>query len=152
MLDARRLNGTVWGSAWRLHSSTWNRIVPPINFPSYLIFAHVVSFPDQIWPTCCSIQFLSGLGLLIATALHDAQSNMTVLFASGLLISPAVRNEEWQLRRKIKGKTWTVGCELAAYWAVCNHIDLYFLLDKCFWCKKWEVLTPFIVMVRVSCI
>lgn len=53
--NAWRLNGIVPDDAQRLRSNTWNKIVLPINFLSYLIFPPAVSFPRWIWPPACSV-------------------------------------------------------------------------------------------------
>lgn len=124
--------------AQRPWSNARNEIVLPADFLSYLQFAPVVSSPRWIWPPAWSVRFLYGKGLPIATAPPGAQPDGTLLFASRLLISPAVG-----VRREIKSKAWPVGCELAAYGvsAVIVHNDLFFLQDKCFWHNKGD--SPF---------
>lgn len=141
--NACRLNGIVPDNTKRLQSNTWNKIVLPIHFLSYLIFPHVVSFPCWIWPPPCSVQFLYGKGLPIATALPGVQLNGTVLFASRLLISPAVgmRNGNSGERSRANPGLWSVNLLHTEWSAIIVRNDLFFVLDKCFWHKKWE--SPF---------
>lgn len=138
--DAWRLNGIAPDDAQRLRSNAWNKIVLPINFLSYLIFPHGVSFPCWIWPTPCSVQCHYGKGLPIAIALPGVQPDGTVLCASGLLISLTVgmRSGNSGERSRAKPGLWGVNLLHTERSAIIVHNDLFFHQDKCFWHKTWE--------------
>lgn len=137
--DAWGLSGTVPDDAERLwSSSTWNKIVLPINFLSYLVFPPAVSSPCWIWaPAHSAVSVWEGASLAAALPVCSPWHPALCLWLS---VSPAVgmRSVNSGERSKAKPGLWAVRL-LYIKWSVTTvHNDLFFLQDKCFCDKQWQ--------------
>lgn len=133
--DAWGLSGIVPDDAERLWSSTWNKIVLPINFLSYLILPPAVSALCSL-ATCPFSCFCMGRGfhLLLPCLLCSPWHPALCLW---LLMSPAVgmRSVNSGERSKAKPGLWAVRLLHIESSAITVHNNLFFLQDKCF-CDK----------------
>lgn len=79
--DAWGLSGIVPDDAERLWSSTWNKIVLPINFLSYLVFPPAVSAPCSL--ATCPFSFSAWEGAFPCCCPACCAAHGTLVFASG---------------------------------------------------------------------